>query len=91
MGLATFGAGGVASIRRSKSSNPIPLGSSAGGFPGSSDRFGGGLEGFPDLVAGDLGTVGQPLAGDARQDHLLALHVAVPGDRFSDRGRGRII
>jgi len=38
-----FLAGGVASIRRSKSSNPMPLGSSTGWSSGFSGRFGGGL------------------------------------------------
>jgi len=34
-----------------------------------------GFDGFPDLVAGDLGTVGQALAFDAAQDSSGALHV----------------
>lgn len=64
--------GGVASIRRSVSSRPIPspLCSSFG-------EFGGGLgfDGFPDFVAGKLSLVGQPLPFDALEQCLRALHV----------------
>ena len=58
-----FLACGVASIRFSNSSNPIPplsLGSSLGEF-----CCGFGFDGFPDFVARKLGLVGEPLPFDA--------------------------
>lgn len=74
--MIVFAGGGIVSIALSKSSNPIPLPSSGGGS-GFSGRFGGGLDGFPDLVARELGTVRQPLAGDVGEDDPLALHVVI--------------
>ena len=66
--------GGVLSIRRSKSSNPMPLGSS-GGASLVCCRLGGGFDGFPDLVALKLGSVREALAFDALEDSSGALHV----------------
>lgn len=65
--------GGVASIRRNASSNPIP-GSS------SSDSFGLLGKGLaldcpPELVPGDLGAVGEALAFDAFKGRVRALHI----------------
>ena len=70
-GAARF-VGGVASIRRSASSKPIPspLCSSFGEF-----SVGLGFDGFPGFVALNLGSVGQALAFDALQDSSGALHV----------------
>lgn len=61
-------------MRRSKSSNPTPLGSSRG-VSALSGRFGCGFDGFPDFVSGDLGTVGKALAFDALEDGAGALNV----------------
>ena len=67
-----LGSGGVASIRRNASSRPIPssLSSPLG-------EFGGGLgfDGFPDFVAGDLGTICQALAFDVLENRASALHI----------------
>lgn len=74
-GFFAFGVGGVASMRRKSSSNPTPLPSLCSAL--GEFCVGLGLDGFPDFVAGELGTIGQALACNVHQDHLLALQVVI--------------
>lgn len=74
MTFCAFVCGGVESIRRNRSSNPIAGASSLGSTVGKL-RFGGGFDSFPDFVARELGTVGEALAFDALEDSRGALHV----------------
>ena len=66
------GVGFVLNIRFSTSSNEFPssLGSPLGEF-----GEGSGFDGFPDFVARNLGSIGEPLASDVHKDSLSALHV----------------
>ena len=70
--LSTRGTGGIESILRNVSSNPIPspLCSSFG-------EFGGGLgfDDFPDFVALNLSSIGEPLSLNVHQHGSGALHV----------------
>lgn len=66
--------GGVASMRRRRSSNPMPLPASGGSAFGEFG-FGDGLDGLPGFVAFKLGSVGQALAFDALEHSGGTLNV----------------